>query len=93
MALYARASQAEPVLDRKGVPTGEYRFDGATASKCLGMLAEWCPELTPKRGGGFGAGEVAELMLAVHARGRGAIADSGRLVGSSSAAPQQLAKP
>lgn len=92
MALLARAAQAEPVLDRKGRPTGEYRFDGATATKCLAMLAEWCPELGAKRGPGFAAGEVAELMLAVAARGRGAIADSGRLVGSSSAAQQQQAK-
>lgn len=72
VALYRRSCAAEPVYDRKGKPTGEWKHDGATAAKCLSLLAEWCPELTPRKGAGKGiaANDVADLLLAVQARGR-----------------------
>jgi hypothetical protein len=71
VALYRRAAQAEEVLDRKGRSTGIYRFDGATAAKCLDMLADFNPELRPRRTGkGIAPGDVADLMLAVADRGR-----------------------
>jgi hypothetical protein len=28
-----RAMQAQPVLDAKGVPTGEYRYEGSVANR------------------------------------------------------------
>lgn len=75
VALYRRAVAAEQVLDRKGQPTGEWKMDGATAAKCLSMLAEWCPELTPRKGAGRGldASDVADLLLEVASRGRPAL--------------------
>jgi phage terminase small subunit len=33
-----RSMQARPVLDEKGIPTGEYRYNGAVANKCLELL-------------------------------------------------------
>lgn len=33
-----RAMTVEPVLDRKGKPTGEYRYDGAVANRALELL-------------------------------------------------------
>lgn len=100
VALYRRASQAEEVLDRKGVPTGVFKFDGATASKCLDMLAEWEGTLKPRKGSGIAPSDVAELMAAIAARGRQPLArPEPRLVGSSSApaagfaATQQREKP
>lgn len=88
VALYRRACQAEEVRDRKGRPTGVYRFDGATAHNCLKMLAEWEGTLyPPKAGKGIAPGDVAELMAAVAARGRpGVEARRERLVGSGTAA-------
>jgi len=35
-----RAAQAEPVLDTKGVPTGEYRYDGAVVNKALELIGK-----------------------------------------------------
>lgn len=71
VALYRRAAQAEEVLDRKGKPTGVYKFDGATASKCLDMLAQWEGSLYPKRhADGLRSSEVAELLRLVAGRGR-----------------------
>ncbi len=32
--------QAEPVLDRKGAPTGEYKFDSAGANRSLELLGK-----------------------------------------------------
>lgn len=69
VSLYRRAVQAEPVLDRRGQPTGEWRFDGATARGCL--------ELLGKQAGMFGASsrgmaasDVAELLRIVGDQGR-----------------------
>lgn len=70
VALFERAAQAVPVLDRKGRPTGEYRFDGATAANCLKMLAEWQGELYPRRAGAIPVSDVAELLRVVADRGR-----------------------
>lgn len=88
VALYRRAAQAEEVLDRKGKPTGIYRFDGPTAAKCLALLAEWHPELAPRKGApGFQADQVAALLRAVSDRGRPTIeARRERLIGSGSTA-------
>lgn len=35
-----RAMQAEPVLDREGKETGEYRYDGAVANSALNLLGK-----------------------------------------------------
>lgn len=35
-----RAMQAQPVLDNKGEPTGEYRYDGAVANRALELLGK-----------------------------------------------------
>jgi len=35
-----RAMQATPVLDAKGAPTGEYRWDGSVANKALELLGK-----------------------------------------------------
>ena len=35
-----RASTAEPVLDSKGKPTGEYRYDGAVVNRSLELLGK-----------------------------------------------------
>lgn len=35
-----RASTAEPVLDSKGNPTGEYRYDGAVVNRSLELLGK-----------------------------------------------------
>lgn len=32
--------QAEPVLDSRGKPTGEYRYDGSVANKALELLGK-----------------------------------------------------
>jgi len=37
---HARAMQAEPILDSKGKPTGEYRYDGAVANKALELIGK-----------------------------------------------------
>lgn len=92
VALLERASSAVPVLDRKGVPTGEYRFDGPTAANCLKMLAEWNGELYPKKGGSLPLSDVAQLLSAVAGRGRPTLdARRLRLVGTSDASPQNAA--
>ena len=36
-----RCMQAEPVLDREGNPTGEYRFDAAGANRSLELLGKY----------------------------------------------------
>lgn len=87
VSLYRRATQAEPVLDRKGIPTGEYRMDGATAARCLEMLGN--------QAGMFGKkvthdvpSDVRALMAAIAARGKPQLPAPGpRVVGASSAAP------
>lgn len=38
--LYERSMQAVPVLDKKGNPTGEYRFDSFGAAKALDLVAK-----------------------------------------------------
>lgn len=35
-----RAMQAQPVLDAEGNPTGEYRYDGATANRALELIGK-----------------------------------------------------
>lgn len=40
MQVAERCMQAEPVLDRKGKPTGEYQFDSAGANTALRMLGD-----------------------------------------------------
>lgn len=86
VAIYQRAAQSVQVLDRKGKPTGEYRFDGQTALKALEMLG--------KEAGMFGqrvthdvSQDVRELMRLVASRGRPAL-EAPRLVGQHDAAPQ-----
>lgn len=37
---YQRASQAVPVLDDEGKPTGEYRYQGAVANRALELLGK-----------------------------------------------------
>lgn len=94
VALYRRAVQAEPVLV-KGEPTGEYKLDGATASKCLALLAEWCPALQPRRPGSYTAQDVAALLAEVQARGRQSLeqarARAPQLADRGSAATQETA--
>ena len=57
---FSRSMQAEPVLDREGHPTGEYKYQGAVANKSLELIAKhmdvraFAPsqtELTGKDGG------------------------------------------
>jgi hypothetical protein len=89
--LYRRCTQAVPVLDRRGKPTGEFRMEAPTAAKCL--------ELLGKHQGMFGAlspapgatGELAALFAAVRASGRPGLpgeraGDRARVVESESAA-------
>lgn len=40
MTVAERCMKAEPVLDRKGEPTGEYQFDSAGANQALRMLGD-----------------------------------------------------
>lgn len=40
MKVVDRCMQAEPVLDRKGQPTGEYKFDSSGANAALRMLGD-----------------------------------------------------
>lgn len=40
MQVVDRCMQAEPVLDRKGEPTGEYKFDAMGANSALRMLGD-----------------------------------------------------
>lgn len=40
MTVVERCMQAEPVLDRKGEPTGDYQFDPAGANTALRMLGD-----------------------------------------------------
>ena len=78
LALYARATQAEPVLDRKGHPTGVWRFDGATARACLEMLGNQ-QGMFRQKGGSIAVSDVATLLQAVAAKGRPALpAERGR---------------
>lgn len=35
-----RSMQAQPVLDAEGNPTGEYRYDGATANRALELIGK-----------------------------------------------------
>lgn len=74
--LHGRALAVVPVLGRDGEPTGEYRFDGSTAARCL--------ELLGRDAGMYGAGQgrfsrddVAELLRAVAERGRPALPGNG----------------
>jgi phage terminase small subunit len=39
-SIVERCMQAEPVLDRKGDPTGEYRFDSAGANRALELIGK-----------------------------------------------------
>lgn len=87
VALYRRAVQAEPVLDRKGRPTGDWRMDGATAARCLELLGKAEGVFSAKSGpSAFTPDAVAQLLAAVERRGKPSLAE--RLVGSSSAAPE-----
>jgi hypothetical protein len=93
VALYRRAAAAEPVLDRQGRPTGDYRFDGATAAKALTALGN---EATPGRGGDprYSADQVAELLRAIAARGKPSLEARRELVvGGSSSSSARLAGP
>lgn len=40
MSVVERSMQAEPVLDREGSPTGEYKFDAPSANQALRMLGD-----------------------------------------------------
>lgn len=40
MTVAERCMQSEPVLDRKGEPTGEYQFDSSGANQALKMLGD-----------------------------------------------------
>lgn len=43
-----RCMQAEPVLDREGSPTGEYRFDSSGANKALELIGKHLKLFTEK---------------------------------------------
>lgn len=78
--LYRRAIQAEQVRDRRGEPTGEWKYDGATAAKCLSMLADFHPDLN-RKAAGIKPSDVADLLAAVAARGRPSLpGDRARIV-------------
>lgn len=47
-ATIERCSQAEPVLDRDGNPTGEYRFDSAAVLKGSELLGKYLKLFTDK---------------------------------------------
>lgn len=70
VGLYRRAARAEPVFDRQGRPTGEYRFDGATAAKCLTALGEYADPSAAARRGSYSADQVVELLRSIAARGK-----------------------
>ena len=92
VALYRRAAQAEPVLDRKGNPTGVYRFDGPTARACLEMLGKQ-QGMFKDKGAGIAVSDVADLLAAVAQRGRPALpGDRARLVGSGSTSIEETPK-
>jgi hypothetical protein len=55
-----RAMQGEPVLDRKGLPTGEWRYDGAVANRALELLGKELGLFIERREQGR-PGEFAEL--------------------------------
>jgi hypothetical protein len=81
LVLYRRAAQAEPVLDRRGRPTGTYRFDGPTAKNCLELMGRELGMFGQRQaGGGIPVGDVAQLLQAVASRGR---PDLPALVGES----------
>lgn len=40
MSVAERCMQAEPVLDKEGMPTGEYKFDSSGANTALRMLGD-----------------------------------------------------
>lgn len=40
MSVAERCMQAEPVLDKEGTPTGEYKFDASGANQALRMLGD-----------------------------------------------------
>jgi phage terminase small subunit len=42
LAIHRRCMQAEPVLDREGRPTGQFRFDPSNAIKALREVASLC---------------------------------------------------
>lgn len=87
VALYRRAAQAEEVLDRRGRPTGVFKFDGATAARCLEMLGKAEGIFRERKPGQLDVGDVAALLQAVAARGRAPLAaPAPRLIGSGSAA-------
>jgi phage terminase small subunit len=48
MTVVDRCMQAEPVLDRKGNPTGEYVFDSSGANKALQLLGAELGMFSPK---------------------------------------------
>lgn len=94
VALYRRACQAEPVLGPAGWPTGQYRFDGATAARMLQMLGEDIGMFGKGKTPGLGVDQVAALLDAVAARGRRQLEpDRGRLVGESSSVPRGTTAP
>lgn len=43
-----RCKQSEPVLDKQGKPTGEYRFDSTGANKALELLGKYLSLFTDK---------------------------------------------
>jgi hypothetical protein len=44
-----RCMQAKPVLDRKGMPTGEYQFDATGATAAIKLLMDLAKLTPPKR--------------------------------------------
>lgn len=92
VALLRRATQAEPVYDRKGNPTGEYRFDGSTAARCLELLGKEAGLFRPA-GSSIPTGDVAQLLRAVAERGRpGLPGDRARVV-AEQGEPAQVQAP
>ena len=64
-----RCRQAEPVLDREGNPTGEYRFDSSGANRALELLGKHLGIFIEKKQvdlaatiNVFGAGARAQLL-------------------------------
>jgi hypothetical protein len=95
VALYKRAAAAEPVYDRQGRPTGEYRFDGATAAKALTALGERASPSGARPGDPrYTADDVATLLRAIAERGKPSLEARRELVvGASSTAQARLSGP
>lgn len=92
VALFRRAVRAEPVLDRKGKPTGEWRHDGATAARMLELLGKANGAFADQSRGKLGISEVAQLLAAVAAGGKPPL-DARRSPGGAWAVPPAVPAP